>query len=269
VNGQLVIELGRNTRLKVTGFVPKNNYQQREHARSLNVELVDAKDLAAFSSSELLSFPPDSLEIDILLIHAHGKDLGRQAQSIKEVKKCTWVQVVHTLEEELCEGQLQRLCEKADFIIAVGPKVADACKRALRSSEKHVFELTPGVFEELIGVRQLYGDLREFRVLLSGSSEYFSLKGCDIAAKAIKLLNTPSASYHLTVIVKSRDNVKEVEKALLLEGINYYQFTATASDSPDGWCKMLCGADLAIKLSRNEGFGMRVFLLFQQTYLFS
>lgn len=258
VNGQLVIELGRNTRLKVTGFVPKNTSQQREHARSLNIELVDAKDHTEFSSSELLSFPPDSLEIDILLIHAHGQDLGRQAQIIKEVKKCTWVQVVHNLEEELFEGQqrLQRLCEKADFIIAVGPKVADACKRALRSSEKHVFDLTPGVFEKLSRVRQLYGDLREFHVLLSGSSEYFSLKGCDIAAKAIKLLNTPSASYHLTVIVKPCDNVEEVKKALLSEGIDSCQLTLRMSDSHDDWCEMFCEADLAIKPSRNEGFGM-------------
>lgn len=260
VNGQLVIELGRNTRLNVTGFVPKNTHQQREHARSLNIELVDAKDHTGFSSSELLSFPPESLEIDILLIHAHGQDLGRQAQSIKEAKKCKWVQVVHTDShwEELYEGQprLQTLCEKADFIITVGPKVADTCKRALRSSEKHVFDLTPGVFEDLSGVRQLYGDLSTFHVLLSGASKYFKLKGCDIAAKAIKLLNTPSASYHLTVNVKPCDNPEEVRKALLGEGLDSRQLTVRVSDSHDDWRKMLCEADLAIKPSRNEGFGI-------------
>ena len=261
VNGQLIIELGRNTRLNVTGFVPKNTHQQREHARSVNIELVDAKDHTAFSSSELLSFPPDSLEIDILLIHAHGQDLGRQAQIIKDAKKCEWVQVVHTIShwEELCEGQpkLQTLCEKADFIITVGPKVADTCKRALRSSGKHVFELTPGIFEHLSGVRQLYGDdLRTFHVLLSGSSKDFDVKGCDIAAKAIKLLNTPSASYHLTVNVKPCDNAEEVTKALLSEGIDSRQLTVGVSDSHEDWRRMLCEADLAIKPSRNEGFGM-------------
>ena len=260
VNGQLVIELGRNTRLNVTGFVPKNTHQQREHARSLNIELVNAKGHTAFSSSELLSFPPDSLEIDILLIHAHGRDLGRQAQIIKEAKKCKWVQVVHTISdwEELCEGQprLKTLCEKADFIITVGPKVAETCRRALHSSEKHVFDLTPGVFENLSGVRQFYGDLRTFNVLLSGSSKYFYVKGCDIAAKAIKLLNSPSASYHLTVNVKPGDNAEEVRKALLGEGIDSRQLTVIVSDSHDDWCKMLCEADLAIKPSRNEGFGI-------------
>ena len=260
VNGQLVIELGRNSRLNVTGFVPKNTHQQREHARSLNIELVDAKDHAGFSSSELLSFPLDSGEIDILLIHAHGQDLGRQAQIIKEVKKCKWVQVVHTINhwEELCGGQpkLQTLCEKADFIIAVGPKVADTCKHALRFSGKHVFELTPGVFEHLSGVRQLYGDLRTFHVLLSGSSKDFDIKGCDIAAKAIKLLNTPSASYHLTVNVKPCDNAEEVTKALLSQAIDSCQLTVKVSDSHEDWRKMLCEADLAIKPSRNEGFGM-------------
>lgn len=260
VNGQLVIELCRNNKLNVTGFVPKNTQQQREHAKSLNIELVDAKDHTAFSSSELLSFPPDSLEIDILLIHAHGQDLGRQAQIIKEAKKCKWVQVVHTIShwEEICEEQpkLQTLCEKADFIITVGPKVADTCKRALRSSGKHVFDLTPGVFEQLSGVRNFYGDLKTFHVLLSGSSKDFNVKGCDIAAKAIKLLNTPSASYHLTVNVKPCDNAEEVRKALLSEGIDSRQLTVRVSDSHKDWCKMLCEADLAIKPSRNEGFGI-------------
>ena len=259
VNGQLVIELGRNSRLNVTGFVPKNTHQQREHSRSLNIKLVDAKDHTGFSSSELLSFPPDSHEIDILLIHAHGQDLGRQAQIIKEAKKCKWVQVVHTIShwEEHCEGRpkLQAPCEKADFIITIGPKVADACKHALRSSGKHVFELTLGVFEHLHGVRQLYGDLRTFHVLLSGSED-FNVKGCDIAAKAIKLLNTPSASYHLTVNVKPCDNAEEVRKALLSEGIDSRQLTVRVSDSKEDWCKMLCEADLAIKPSRNKGFGM-------------
>lgn len=257
MNGQLVIELGRNARLNVTGFVPKHSHQQREHARSLNIELVDAKDHTGFSSSELLSFPPDSLEIDILLIHAHGQDLGRQAQIIKEAKKCKWVQVVHTISEELCEREhrLQMaLCKKADCIIAVGPKVADTCKHALRFSEKHVFDLTPGAFEDLSGVRQMYEDVGTFHVLMSGSSKYFNIKGCDIAAKAIKLLNTPS--YRLTVIVKPCDNVGEVTQALVSEGIDSRQLTVRVSESHSDWHKWLCEADLAIKPSRNEGFGM-------------
>ncbi|KAL9989485.1 hypothetical protein ACROYT_G004043 [Oculina patagonica] len=259
VNEQLVIELGRNTRLKLTGFVPKNTQPQREHARSLNIKLVDAKDHHGFSSSELLSFPPDSLDIDILLIHCYGHDLGRQAQIIKEAKKCKWVQVVHTNCEELNEGKhkLQvTLCEKADVVIAIGPKIAEACKRALRFSGKHenVIDLTPGIFEDLNGVHQQYEDAGTFHVLMSGSSKYFKVKGCDIAAKAIKLLNSPS--YHLTVIVKPCDNVEHITQALLDEGIESRQLTVRVAESREDWRKWLCEADLAIKPSRIEGFGM-------------
>ena len=259
VNEQLVIELGRNDRLKLTGFVPKNTQPQREHARSLNINLVDAKDHYGFSSSELLSFPPDNLDIDILLIHCYGGDLGRQAQIIKQAKKCKWVQVVHTNCEELGEGEhkLQvTLCEKADVIIAIGPKIAEACKRALRSSEKHknVIDLTPGIFEDFNGIRQAYEDVETFHVLMSGSLQYFEIKGCDIAAKAIKLLN--SSSYHLIVVVKPCDDVEKVKQALLSEGIDSHQLTVRVAESHEDWRQCLREADLAIKPSRTEGFGM-------------
>ena len=259
VNGQLVIELGKNPRLKLTGFVPKNTQLQREHARSLNIELVDAKDHDGFSSSELLSFPPDSLYIDMLLIHSHGSDMGRQAQIIKDAKKCMWVQVVHSICEELGEAEhkLQvTLCEKADVIIAIGPKVEEVCKRALRSSGKHdnVVDLTPGIFEDFSGIRQMYEDARTFHVLMSGSLKYFKIKGCDIAAKAITLLN--SQSYHLTVIVKPCDNIEEVKQALLNEGIDSRQLSVRVAECREDWRRWLCGADLAIKPSRAEGFGM-------------
>ena len=46
-----------------------------------------------------LSFPPDHLQIDIIV--GHGVKLGKQAQIIKKSKKCKWLQVVHTDPEEL------------------------------------------------------------------------------------------------------------------------------------------------------------------------
>ena len=90
VNGQLEIELRRNDRLRVTGFVPKNTQQQRKHARSLNIQLVGSKDHDGFSTADLLCFPPNNLNIAVLFIHSHETNLGRQAQAIKELKKCKW-----------------------------------------------------------------------------------------------------------------------------------------------------------------------------------
>ena len=272
VNTLLVLELAKDSRLKVSGFVPHHSEEQRNHARNLNIELVDAdQDLSGYPTTELLGHPPDHLKIDILLIHSYGPGLGRQAQVIKKLKKCKWAQVVHTISDELykflehpqdCKDdhQLQvTLCEKADIIIAIGPKVAQAYRRYLRHTSKHenVIEFTPGVIEELNGVRRVYDEADNFHVLVSGSSYYFKVKGCDIAAQAIKLLNV--SSYQLMVVLRpseSETGVRDITQALLKEGIDSRQLTVRVCKNHADWRQWLCEADLVIKPSRTEGFGM-------------
>ena len=272
VNEQLVVELAKDPRLRVSGFVPHNTQEQRELARNLNIELVDAKDFPGYPQIELLAHPPDSLQIDILLIHSYGPGLGPQAQLIKKYKKCKWAQVVHKVSKELHEFLEQtdesehehqiELYEKADVIIAIGPKVAEAYKRALRRSGQHgsVFESTPGVIEQLIAVRLPYDDLDRFLVLFSGSSKYFKAKGGDIAAQAIKLLNnTPSSYlYHLIVVLKSCEwaKIAEVTQELFDEGFDPHQLSVRISGNHEDWRRWLSEVDMVIKPSRTEGFGM-------------
>lgn len=270
MNGQLLLELASNSRVKVSGLVPKSTEKQRTHAERLGIELVDAKDLPGYSPSELLAYPPDSLDIDILIIHSYGRDLGRQAQVIKETKKCKWVHVLHTVSEELVkylenatehesEHETQiALCQQADIVITIGPKVADTYRSALRfdGKDKDVTDLTPGIFHNFIGVRPTREQTETFQVLISGSLKYFKVKGCDIAAKAIKLLNTPSNMYQLVLAVKPSQNVSEITQALLSEGIDSNQLTVRVPESAEGWISLLGEVDLAIKPSRMEGFGM-------------
>ena len=267
VNEQLVVELAKDKRLKVSGFVPRNTKEQRDHAESINIKLVDAEDFSGYSAIELLAHPPDSLDIDILLIHSVGPALGRQAQVIKKHKKCKWAQVVHIACEDVQEfleradkndRKLQaELCGKADIIITIGPKVAEECKRFLRCSGKHgdVFELTPGIIESP-HIRQVYEDTGKFSVLFSGSWKYFKAKGGDIAAQAIKFLN--ASSYHLIVALRpcERENEEEIKQALQQEGVDHHQFSVRISESHQDWWKWLCEVDLIIKPSRAEGFGM-------------
>ncbi|KAJ7360235.1 hypothetical protein OS493_016863 [Desmophyllum pertusum] len=127
VNGQFLVELASNSRVKVSGFVPKSTQQQREDAKKLGIELVDAKEIPGYSPSELLAYPPDSLDIDILMIHSYGRDVGRQAQIIKQTKNCKWLHVLHTVSEELVkftnehesEHEIQlELCQQADIVWA-------------------------------------------------------------------------------------------------------------------------------------------------------
>jgi len=270
VNGELLLELARNSRVKVSGLVPKGTEKQRAHAKSLGIELVDAKDVPGYSPSELLAHPPDSLDIDILIIHSYGCELGRQAQVIKEAKKCKWIHVLHTVSEELVkfpetasehesEHEIQvTLCQQADAVIAIGPKVADAYRSALRfcGKDKDVIDLTPGIFNNFIGVRPSQQDREVFHVLISGSLKYFKVKGCDIAAKAVKLLNTTSHMYNLVFVVKPGQDVAEITHALLSEGIKADHLTVRVSESNEDWIRLLSEVDLVIKPSRMEGFGM-------------
>lgn len=265
VNGQLLLELASNPKVKVTGFVPKNTQQQRDAAQKLGIELVDAKDVSEHSSADLLAYPPDSLKIDVLMMQSYGHEVGRQAQIIKETKKCKWLHVLHTVSEELVpfvpehesEHELQlALCKKADIVIAIGPKVAEAYRSAFQYGgiQKEVIDLTPGIFLDLVGVRPPQEDREVFHVLISGSSKYFKIKGCDIAAKAIKLTGTPSI--HLVFVVKPSENVAEMSQALLQEGITPDQLTVKVAKSSEDWVNILREVDLVIKPSRTEGFGI-------------
>ena len=276
VNEQFLLELAQNPQVRVTGFVPKHTPKQKDHARKLNIELVDAKDITGYSAVELLAYPPDSLDIDILIIHSYGHDLGRQAQIIKDTKKCQWVNVVHTISEDLekfldkksadpaandqiTEHELQTiLCEKSDLVIAIGPKVTEAYRSALLfgGKDESVITLNPGIFEEfLVERRKIKGSGEIFRVLLSASSKYFLVKGCDIATKAINLLQ--DSSYRLIFVRQPKDNEDELKKKFLGLEINQHQLTfKESSRSIDFWKRLLCEVDLVIKPSRTEGFGI-------------
>ena len=275
VNGQLETELAGDDRVEVSGFVPGNTQKQREHAGRMNIKLYDAKPgYAGLTKSEKLFHPPDDLEIDVLVMHSYGHHVGKQAQVIKDAKQCRWVLVVHTVSEELekyleksdpstagqeSEHELQvTLCEKADLVIAVGPKVAEAYKAALRycGKQNNVITLMPRFPEEFLDMRQMVKSSGEkFRVLISASSKYFKVKGGDIAAKAVKLLNDPL--YHLIFVVLENDDKAKMEQAMADAGIDLNQLTVrNCSGDTKTWCKQLCEVDLLIKPSRTEGFGI-------------
>ena len=266
-NGQLVIQLAKKPQIKVYGLVSKSTQEQRDQAKRSNIELVNAKQVIGVSEKQLkIAQPPDNLYTDILIMDSYGE----HAQDIKMNKQCKLVQVVHTISKDLekynpgtadpecvskCEIELA-LCEKGDVLIAIGPKVADAYISALQFYEKHidVITLTPGIIHDLVGVRTTRNDGGEkFHVMISATypSKYFKVKGCDIAAKAITLLDL---SYHLIFVVLPNDDAEVVNSQL--EGlISLSQFTVKhVPRSTENWRKQLCQVDLVI-LPSAEGFG--------------
>ena len=216
--------------------------------------------------------PHRDLDIDIVL--GHGAKLGKQAQFIREWHQCKWIQVVHTAPEELgmyknypmaiSKGDDKNtteveLCELADAVVAVGPKLTKAYSSHLRSCEKHqdIIQLTPSTFREFSDVKQAAVDIDIFKVLTfgRGDPEDFSLKGYDISARAIVELK--DRSYHLTFVGAPDGKQDEVAKNLLKSGIDKNQLIVRKFlQSKEGLKKLFCEVDICIMPSRTEGFGL-------------
>ena len=269
INRELAIQLAKHSNVEVSVFLPQCNEEDRNNAASHHVQLVEAEKVVGWDPVDRLINVPDGHVIDCVV--GHGVSLGRQVQVIRKRHHCKWIQVVHTVSEELgmyksiSQGeQLQKtevkLCEMADQIVAIGPKLADAYKRYLRCSKKeqNVFDLTPSIFSEFLNVEQATEERRTFSVLVIGSGnscEDFSLKGFDLAAQAVAELK--DKSYKLKFVGAPRGKEDEIADKLLQHGIDRYQLIVHSfSDSREILANLFCEVDLAIMPSKTEGFGV-------------
>lgn len=234
------------------------------------MNLVQATMLPGSDPIQRLCFPPDELVIDVVI--GHGCKLGPPAQLIAKQRKCKWVHVVHTASEELAmfkkrknaipEGSKKhqtevQLSEQADLIAAVGPKLTEAFDAYLCLPKKEVFDLTPGIIEEFSSLLHADRESSKFRVLVFGRGDFedFDLKGYDIAAKAVAMLN--DTTYRLIFVGAPKGEENNVKESLLKHGISGMQLIVRGfCESRDQLKKMFLEADLAIMPSRTEGFGL-------------
>ena len=273
MNRTLAILFAKQSKVEVTLLVPQYSCgeEDKRTAGSHNITIREAPCRPGYKDPlDWLSFPPKDLAIDVIV--GHGAKLGKQAQVIRETHGCKWVQVVHTAPEELgmykdypgaiAQGEEKNkdevdLCRLADRVVAVGPKLAEAFLSSLRSSHQHIFQLTPGTFREFSDVKQAPHDSGKFRVLTFGRGDFedFSLKGYDIAAKAIVELK--ESAYHLIFVGAPSGKQDEVAEKLLQLGISKNQLTVRSYvQSKDKLKNLFCEVDLAIMPSRTEGFGL-------------
>lgn len=280
-NRLLALALARDARLRFRGFVPKNTARRTELAS--NIELLEDENIHGYFPSELLNFPPDSVHMDYLIMHSFTPELEKQAEMICKAKKCKWVHVVHTIRGELvklfdevgipisrnAESEHQRqieLCEKADIVVTIGPKVAEAYTFALHSSGKdtNVISLTPPIFPELIqqnenGVHKIHENRDKFCVLIDAaySARYFNVKGCDIAIEAMSSLQ--DMSYHLLFVPRPGRDSTDLQTILQVKSLDKNQFTSKSCGCTTAdWAKCIADADadVVIMPSRFEGFGL-------------
>ena len=269
-NRELAIHLAKHPKVEVFFFLPRCDRAEMQAAKKKQITLVEAEPIIGVSELQWLCHPPKWLQIDFLI--GHGVVLGSQAQIIRKNGTCKWIQFVHTDPEELgmfkdypdavSKGEEKhkdevKLCEMADVVVAVGPKLVEACRSYLRycGKDQDVFELTPGVFSEFSKVVQSDTEGSIFRVLSfgRGDAEDFHLKGFDIAAKAVAKVNDA----HLIFVGATGKKQDEVAARLKKCHLTASRLRVKAyMEIRDDLNKLFSSVDLAIMPSRTEGFGL-------------
>ena len=269
ISRKLAIQLAKHPNVDVSVFLPKCSEEDKRNAASHKIQLVEADELPGYEPILWLSSLPRNHDVDCVI--GHGVHLGRQISLIKRSKDCRWIQVVHSVHEEvgmyknISEGEeLQqtevKLCKMADEVVAIGPKVAEAYKRFLCSGreEETILDLTPGIFSEFLNVVQATDERRTFSVLVIGSGdscEDFNVKGFNMAAEAIAELKDDP--YQLKFLFSPREDGKEIADKLLQHGISRNQLIVRSFNSNrEVLGNLFCEVDLAIMPSRTEGFGL-------------
>ena len=267
INRELAIQMAKHPNVEVSVFLPQCSEEDKKDADSYNVKLIEAVKVGGFEPVDWLASVPDGHAMDCVL--GHGVALGRQIQLIKRnsnYSDCKWIQVVHTAPEEIgmyksiSEGQQMQqteieLCEMADQVVTIGPKLTDAYKHQLRKQD--VFNLTPSILSEFSDVQQASDEKRTFCVLVteSGDSEDFYVKGYDIAVKAIAELK--DKSYQLKFASKQKGKEDELADKLLQSGIGCNQLSVCSLDEDrETLAKLFSMVDIAILPSKTEGFGL-------------
>jgi len=139
-NRQLAIQLAKHPDVQVSVLLPRCDQDERNAALSHSITLVHATRRAGFHDETLwLCCPPKDLQFDFVI--GHGVELGSQAQIIQENRNCKWIQFVYSDPEEqgmlrecsdaISKGEKKHqdevdLCVKANLVVAVGPKLAEA-----------------------------------------------------------------------------------------------------------------------------------------------
>ena len=270
INRELAIQLAKCPEVEITFFLPKCSQEVVKLALQHNVKVVEASRRPGFEELEWLTFPPEYLQVDVIV--GHGVKLGKQAQIIKERKNCKWIQVVHTDPEELgmfknysnpiSKGEEKHkteveLCEMADLVLGVGPKLSEAFRSYLRGcqKDKSVVDFTPGVFKEFFSVRQVVEERKQRSVLVfgRGDAEDFELKGFDIAGKAVAALEDTRL-----VFVGAPDGKREeIAKRLTGCGVPTSRLRVRGfMGDRESLKRLFQEVDLVVMPSRTEGFGL-------------
>ena len=274
LNRELGFQLAKFPEVEITFFLPKCSREERIVASNYNVKIVEAKPVLDMEPWQWLSFPPDDLQIDIVV--AHGAELGSAAYAIKKNKKCKWVQVIHTdpservmfktvsnpicnelaISNEVAKDKIElELCEIADDVVGVGDNLSAVLLSYLRAFSKDIFVFTPGPFEQFRTVKQVPSERQQRSVLVFGRGDVkdFESMGFDIAGKAIAALK----GTRLVMVGVADGKHEEMEKLLTDCGVpkSCIRLRGFVPDQ-ESLKRLFQEVDLVVMPSRIEGFGL-------------
>ena len=149
------------------------------------------------------------------------------------------------------------LCEMADLVVGVGPKLSEAFRSYLRGCQKNkcVVDLTPGIFEEFVNVCQVMEERKQRSVLVFGRgvAEDFKLKGFDIAGKAVAALQDT----RLVFVGAPDGKHEEVAKRFTECGVPASRLRVRGfAEDRETLKRLFQELDLVVMPSRSEGFGL-------------
>ena len=213
---QMAIVLSKLENVEICILIPCASPEDREDAQKYNIKVFEAKKNPGFEPVDCLLFPPEGFSSDYII--CYGIRPGRCGQVLKDTNGCKWVHVVLRNAEEtawyqktsvaIFKGQEQHeteveLCKNADMVITVGSQLEESFISALRQCKKdHIFNLTPGIFDESFFEQKQHRNSKNFEILVfgRGNAEDFEHDGLHVAAKAVAQLNKHEPSYILKVV---------------------------------------------------------------------
>ena len=136
----------------------------------------------------------------------------------------------------------------ADLIVGVG--YLRWCKK-----DKSILDITPGVFNEFVGIKHVDKDMKHCGILVfgRGDSEDFKLKGFDIAGKAVAKVEDA----RLIFVGASEGKHEEIAERFLECGVPADRLTVRSfMKNCEGLENLLCEVDLVLMPSRTEVFGL-------------
>ena len=271
INRELAIQLAKHENLEVCMYLSEFSDKDQKEASDCRIILLKADKKPGYDDPiDWLASVPRDHQMDIVI--GHAIHLGKQVPHLKESHpECKWIQVVHTDPEELAMFKTypcpiakggkkhdaeRELCERADQVVAIGPKLADTSSRYCESEK--ILVITPGIFSTFSHIKQDTKERKEFHVLVFGRGdiEDFQVKGYDIAAQAVANLKDEEHPVKLVFVGAPTGKEEQITEMLLNQGISRRQLIVRSAKERKELDQEFKAADLVIMPSRTEGFGL-------------